>query len=46
MGTYESPLPPWKVLESTSTKYSFYYQWIKNKNGEEKSDRLLKRREL
>ena len=34
------------TLESPSTKSSFYYQCLTKKNGEEKSDRLPKRREL
>jgi hypothetical protein len=34
-----------KALESPSKKSYFYYQWITKKNGEEKSDRLIKRRE-
>jgi hypothetical protein len=35
-----------KALESPSTKSYFYYQWLTKKNGEEKSDELLKRREI
>jgi hypothetical protein len=35
-----------KALESPSTKSSFYYQWLTKENGEEKSDELLKTREL
>jgi hypothetical protein len=34
-----------KALESSSTKSSFYYQWLTKENGEEKSDGLLKRRD-